>query len=58
MSTDLKFSVITTVIVLGLIVTGALTAVLHWLKWAAETAHFIWLGKFRWMALAAYPPYA
>ncbi|MCT4705720.1 YnhF family membrane protein [Enterobacteriaceae bacterium H11S18] len=29
MSTDLKFSVITTVIVLGLIVTGALTAVLH-----------------------------
>ncbi|WP_435953442.1 YnhF family membrane protein [Dryocola sp. BD626] len=29
MSTDLKFSVITTVIVLSLIVAGALTAVLH-----------------------------
>lgn len=29
MSTDLKFSVVTTVIVLGLIVAGALTAVLH-----------------------------
>ncbi|WP_126356544.1 cytochrome bd-I oxidase subunit CydH [Cedecea lapagei] len=29
MSTDLKFSVVTTVIVLGLIVAGALTAVMH-----------------------------
>ncbi|AIR03672.1 YnhF family membrane protein [Enterobacter sp. Ap-916] len=29
MSTDLKFSVVTTVIVLSLIVAGALTAVLH-----------------------------
>ncbi|HEY3987368.1 YnhF family membrane protein [Cedecea sp.] len=29
MSTDLKFSMVTTVIVLGLIVAGALTAVLH-----------------------------
>ncbi|WP_455424622.1 YnhF family membrane protein [Dryocola sp. LX212] len=29
MSTDLKFSVITTVVVLSLIVAGALTAVLH-----------------------------
>ncbi|MEL4013444.1 cytochrome bd-I oxidase subunit CydH [Dryocola clanedunensis] len=29
MSTDLKFSVITTVVVLALIVAGALTAVLH-----------------------------
>jgi hypothetical protein len=29
MSTDLKFSLVTTVIVLTLIVAGALTAVLH-----------------------------
>lgn len=29
MSTDLKFSVVTTVIVLSLLVAGALTAVLH-----------------------------
>ncbi len=29
MSTDLKFSVVTTAIVLGLIVAGALTAVMH-----------------------------
>ncbi|MBU4683435.1 MULTISPECIES: YnhF family membrane protein [Cedecea] len=29
MSTDLKFSVVTTVVVLSLIVAGALTAVLH-----------------------------
>lgn len=29
MSTDLKFSLVTTIIVLGLIVTGGLTAALH-----------------------------
>ena len=29
MSTDLKFSVFTTIIVLSLIVSGALTAVMH-----------------------------
>ncbi|EBU9229172.1 YnhF family membrane protein [Salmonella enterica subsp. enterica serovar Infantis] len=29
MSTDLKFSLITTLIVLGVIVTGGLTAALH-----------------------------
>ncbi|WP_435945265.1 YnhF family membrane protein [Dryocola sp. BD586] len=29
MNTDLKFSVITTVVVLSLIVAGALTAVMH-----------------------------
>ena len=30
MSTDLKFSLVTTIIVLGLIVASGLTAALHW----------------------------